>query len=170
MSNGLQLNSFYTWSKSLDTSFGNAGGTAYVLGDFTNKHQRDGQTGFSRPQRFIAAANYVFPHAAIGNHLVGSAVNGWSASAIVTIQSGNPLVLAGTNSANYAGISGSGRDEAEVTCPYCQVVTPGGVKNKLTNYFNRSCVSSVYPASPDGGGTTLFGNARPGHGLRSRPA
>ena len=162
MSRGLQVITSYTWSKSLDTSFGNAGATSDVLGDYTNKHQRYGQTSFNRPQRFVLAANYELPQTSFGNHFTRSAENGWSVSTVVTVQGGNPLVLAGTNSTNYAGITGSDRDEAEVSCPYDQVVTKGDVKKKLKTYFNTSCVSSVYPASPDGGGTTLFGNARPG--------
>ena len=147
LSHGLLFTASYTWSKSLNDS-------SNIVGNNLVHHSHYGPTSLNRPQRFIASFVYQLPSPVKHESGSGLLLNGWNLSGVATIQGGLPLTLSGLNSANAYGITA---DQAEVTCPNNQLVTPGSVKSKLSNYFNKSCFGSYLPLG-DGGNTTQFGN------------
>jgi hypothetical protein len=98
MSNGLEFNMNYEWTKSMDlNSLGSQGG--FVLPDSLNPKENYGLSDFDVRQHYAATAVYT-PHAR-GNRLV----SGYQLSTIIQYQTGNPVnILASSSSFN--GITG----------------------------------------------------------------
>ena len=84
----------------------------------------------------------------------------WSLSAIATIQSGNALTIAETNSSNVFRIS-EDRAQRNATCSASKLVHQGSVESKLNTYFNNFCFTSPPIIGSDGIGTA-FGNSATG--------
>ena len=90
LSQGLQFDTSYTWSKSLDTNSLNSSGFAVQ-----NSYDIAGQYGlsdFDARHRFILRANYSLPFT--GNVLT----RGWQIATVVQSQSGNPANIVTSNS------------------------------------------------------------------------
>ena len=98
MSNGLEFNMNYEWSKSLDiNSLGSQGGLNLV--DSNNPSLNYGLSDFDVRQHYAGTAIYMLPFKR--NQLVA----GYQLSTIVQYQTGNPVnILAGSSSFN--GITG----------------------------------------------------------------
>jgi outer membrane receptor protein involved in Fe transport len=87
LSNGLQFQAAYTWSKSIDdaSSFENE------LNPLNYRLSRS-LSYFDAPQRFVLSYFYQFPK--IGSRGIASKfVNGWESSGILTFQSGFPVPI-----------------------------------------------------------------------------
>jgi hypothetical protein len=164
---GLQFLAAYTLSHAYSTAARNtaAGGTSGVTGDQNNKLANYGLSEFDREHRFVLSFLYQLPGK---NSLLG----GWAVSGVVTLQSGLPLTLTGTNAANVAGIT-SDRAFLAPGCTYQDLSTPGAVDAKLGNYFNRACIfrnaagAAAWPIVGADGVATTFGNS--GVGIVSGP-
>ncbi len=91
---GLQFNTSYTYSKSLDWTSQN--GQGIVIQDSLNPRGDKGLSDFDARNRFVINFLYAFPFKR--NRLV----DGWQLGGIIQEQSGNPVNLL----ANAAGISG----------------------------------------------------------------
>jgi TonB dependent receptor/Carboxypeptidase regulatory-like domain/TonB-dependent Receptor Plug Domain len=159
---GLQFLASYTFSKTLDTDGADvnsiSSGTALTLGDQNSPRQRWGRASFDRTHRFVFSTTWTLPSLARG---VPRAILGdWSLAAIATIQSGNALTIAQTNSTNVFGISGD-RAQLSGTCSKSQLVRGGTVESKLEGYFNAGCFTSSPVIGADGIGTS-FGNSATG--------
>ena len=90
LSRGLQLNTSYTWSKSLDTNSLNSSGFAVQNGyDIPNQY---GLSDFDARHRFVLSATYALPFA--GRVLT----RGWQLATVVQSQSGNPVNIVTSNS------------------------------------------------------------------------
>jgi hypothetical protein len=82
----------------------------------------------------------------------------------MTLQSGLPLTLTGTNGSNIAGIT-SDRAQMAPGCTYQDLSTSGSVDSKLNGYFNRNCIyrnaagAAIWPAIGNDGVATAFGNS-----------
>ncbi|HEX6896103.1 MAG TPA: carboxypeptidase regulatory-like domain-containing protein [Bryobacteraceae bacterium] len=99
LSKGLQLNGDYTWSKSLDdNSRSNNITSTFLPQDSYNLRNEYGPSDFDVRSRFAINAIYLLPFK--GNR----AVEGWSISSIVQLQTGNPLNFHTTNSA-FTGLT-----------------------------------------------------------------
>ena len=98
MSNGLEFNMNYEWSKSLDiNSLGSQGGL--TLPDSNNPSENYGLSDFDVRHHYAGTAIYMLPFKR--NRLV----SGYQLSSIVQYQTGNPVnILAGSSSFN--GITG----------------------------------------------------------------
>jgi hypothetical protein len=96
------------------------------------------------------------PHSGIPHTLLAD----WSLAAVTTIQSGNALTIADTNSSNVFGIT---QDRAQLsgTCTKDELVNRGAVASKLNDYFNQSCFANPPVIGGDGMGTG-FGNSATG--------
>jgi hypothetical protein len=160
---GLQFQAAYTFSKDLETDGMNGGLVSGVTptGDWSNPRRDYGPAFYSRPHRIVANYTYQFPSVHSGGSIVQNILNGWQTAGILTIQSGQPLTIIGTNSHNYAGIT-SDFGEISSNCSF-NIETPGSVQKKLINYFKKSCIAA-YP-TVDPSGTTGFGNAPIGNML-----
>jgi hypothetical protein len=162
LSHGLQFLASYTFSKTLDTDGASinqtSSGNALTLGDQNSPRQRWGRASFNRPHRFIFSTTWTLPSPPRG--LPRTLLGGWSLAAIATIQSGNALTIAETNSTNIFGIS---EDRAELSgqCTKGPLVRGGAVESKLNGYFNASCFTTPPIIATDGIGTA-FGNSATG--------
>jgi hypothetical protein len=162
LSHGLQFLASYTFSKTLDTDGADinstSSGNALTLGDQNSPQQRWGRASFDRTHRFVFSPTWALPTP--NGHALGSFLGDWSLSAIVTVQSGNALTIAETNSSNVFGIS-EDRAQLSATCSANTLVQKGSVESKLNNYFNSSCFTSPQVIGGDGIGTA-FGNSATG--------
>jgi hypothetical protein len=159
---GLQFLGSYTFSKTLDTDGADinstSSGNALTLGDQNSPRQRWGRANFDRTNRFVFSGIWVLPGPARG--VARAVFGGWAMDAIATLQSGNALTIAETNSTNVFGIS---EDRAQLSgaCPNGGLVREGPVRSKLNAYFNAACFSSPPIIGADGIGTA-FGNSATG--------
>jgi Carboxypeptidase regulatory-like domain len=162
LSHGLQLLASYTFSKTLDTDGADinatSNGGALTLGDQNSPRQRWGRASFNRTHRFVFSGTWGLPSPSAG--LQRAVLGGWATAAVVTIQSGNALTVADTNTNNVFGIS---QDRAQLSgaCSKEQLVKGGPVNSKLAGYFNAACFATPPVIGSDGIGTG-FGNSATG--------
>ncbi len=162
LSRGLQMLASYTFSKTLDTDGSNINGTsagnALTKGNQNSPAQRWGRASFDRTHRFVLSGVYAFPSPSEGfsKALFGA----WSASGVLTLQSGTALTIFYNNSSNVFGISDD-RAELVTGCTKGNLVTSGSITGKLRKYFNTSCFSAPPIVGADGIGTT-FGDSATG--------
>lgn len=161
---GSEVQVAYTWSRSLsDTvaaSTGPNGGTR--VGNQNDPRADYGPDQFARPNRLIANFVYQIPTHFRPTSLAGETLGGWTATGVITIQSGHFLYVTNTNALNAFGINSTEQDFAQLTPGCTQVGTRGSVTSKLNNYFNQSCFSPTYPVIGADGVATGFGNSKPG--------
>jgi hypothetical protein len=173
LSHGVQFLAAYTYAHAYSTSGRStaAGGTSGITGDQNNKMANYGPSEFDREHRLVVSFLYQLP-GPHGNALLRRAFGGWMASGVLTLQSGVPLTLTGTNGSNIAGIT-SDRAYMAPGCTYQDLSTPGSVHSKLNNYFARNCIyrsaagAAIWPAIGSDGVATAFGNS--GVGIVSGP-
>jgi hypothetical protein len=162
LSQGLQLLASYTFSKTLDTDGssvnGISAGNTFTKGDQNSSEQRWGRASFDRTHRFILSAVYSFPSPS--RRIAKALFGGWSASGVLTLQSGTALTIAYSNATNVFGIS-TDRAQLAPGCSPSSLVSPGSIQNKLTKYFKASCFTTPPVIGADGIGTD-FGNSRTG--------
>jgi hypothetical protein len=159
---GLQGLASYTFSKTLDSDGssinGSSAGNTLTLGDQNSPGQRWGRASFDRTHRFVLSAVYDVPSPT--QHWAKVVFGDWSASGVLTLQSGPALTIAYTNLTNVFGIS---EDRAQLVqgCNKSNLVSSGSVKSKLGNYFNAPCLTTPPVIGADGIGTA-FGNSSTG--------
>lgn len=148
MSHGLQYGIAYTYSKDLTNASGNGTfpGKGSITGDAYNLMQNYGPADFATPQRFVGNLVWDIPYPFQGfSHPI---LSGWSASGVLTIQSGTPLTLTSANSGTIYSTTGNAQ-----ICPgytYGQIVTPGSTQSKINHYFNTAAVSCLPDAIGNG--------------------
>ncbi len=96
MRNGLQFNTSYTWSKSIDTNSLNSQGV--ILQNSFNVAADRGLSDYDARHRFTLSGIYALPFKA------NRWVSGYQFSAVVQLQTGNPINLYTTNN-SYTGLS-----------------------------------------------------------------
>jgi hypothetical protein len=90
LSRGLQFDTSYTWSKSLDTNSLNSSG--FAVQDSYDIPNQYGLSDFDARHRFVLSAMYDLP-------FTGHALTrGWQIATVVQSQSGNPVNIVTTNS------------------------------------------------------------------------
>lgn len=95
LSNGLQFNASYTWSKSIDYNSQSSQGV--TLQDSFNLRGDRGLSDFDARHRFVISGLYEIPFK------TDRAIGGWQLSLIVQSQSGNPITLLAGNAGALAG-------------------------------------------------------------------
>ena len=164
LSNGLQFLASYTFSKTLDTDGAQTNLTAaangITIGNQNDPQVRYGPPDYSRPHRFTLAGVYDLPKPKTEEGFVGHLLGGWELAGVLTIQAGQQITILDTNANNVFGIS---EDRAQIVagCTKGQLVTPGSVNRKLTDYFNTACFSTPPVIGSDGIGTA-FGDSGTG--------
>lgn len=104
LSHGIQINSTYTWSKSMDlNSLGSQGG--YTLQNNFDPKADYGLSDFDARNHFVFSGTWNLPFH--GNRLY----DGWLLANITQLQSGNPLNV--TTTSTYSGVSGTTRPTLE---------------------------------------------------------
>ena len=109
LSHGVQVNSTYTWSKSMDVnSLGSQGG--YNLQNNFDPHGNYGLSDFDVRNHFVFSGTWDLPFR--GNRLK----EGWLLANITQLQTGNPLNV--TTTSTYNGVSSPGTIRPTVVGPY----------------------------------------------------
>jgi hypothetical protein len=90
LSRGLQFDSSYTWSKSLDTNSLNSSG--FAVQDSYDIANQYGLSDFDARHRFVLSGSYALPFT---GHVL---TRGWQIAAVVQAQSGNPVNIVTSNS------------------------------------------------------------------------
>ena len=161
MSNGLEFNMNYLWSKSMDiNSLGSQGG--FVLPDSTNPKENYGLSDFDVRQHYAGTAIYNFPFKR------SRFVSGFQLSTIMQYQTGNPVnILASSSSFN--GITGLvrptqvgpisiSRHQVGGVTNVTYIQNPGGLAYggdicDLTNYTS-ACSYEIQGTQANAAGTT----------------
>jgi hypothetical protein len=150
LANGLQGLISYTYSHSLDDFSGDASGTSdvnAVPGNQSTLNNR-GSSDFDRRQRFVLSGVYNLPKLYRGSSgPVWDIANGWTLSAIVTIQSGTPFSVL-TSSTAFV----NARADWNPAEPNCAPAGSDGVESRLNAYFDVSCFAPA--TAPGDFGTT----------------
>ena len=125
LTRGLQFNSSYTWSKSLDYNSFSTGGI--IAQDSYNLRAERGLSDFDARHRFVFSAIYDFPFS--GNQLV----EGWQSAVIVQSQSGSPINIV-TNDSTVNGVPGTLRPD---------VTGPINIIGSVDRWFDTSVFTAV---------------------------
>ena len=154
-SRGFFFSTFYTFSKTLNSSDGdNSGGGVAPL---QNRNLEKGRAGFDRNHRYIATVNYELPFGRgkkyMGNSRIGNVIfGGLELSTVQTFETGNPLNFSFANSPNnyYPGFAGARRPNLVGTPDYdFSLWNNGGpdrfVLNNRPAVINQSAFA--YPAA-----------------------
>jgi carboxypeptidase family protein len=125
LTNNLQFDASYTWSKSLDSSSFSTGGV--VTQNSYDVAGSRGLSDFDARHRFVTGVLYELPFR--GNRWV----EGWQIAAIVQSQSGNPVNIVTTNS-TVNGVAGTLRPD---------VNGPINVPGRVDAWFDTSVFTPV---------------------------
>ncbi len=152
-SNGIGLNTFYTYSKALDNDDNESQSTG---ADFYNRSLEKAQSGFNLTHRFINTVMYDLPFGK-GRHFMnrGGVLNaifgGWELNWNDTLQSGLPFSVTYAGSPNMY-LPGGGVSRPNILVPYSQAIVnpwnigPNRFPTSAQNpYLNASAFA--YPAS-----------------------
>ncbi len=149
---GLTSTVGYTWSKQMDTFFGESGeGGVQAIGGQWHPEYSYGPSDANHPNRFVAAWVYELPGSSLSNHFLREAFGGWQLNAITTFESGSPVTVFNgyTSSFDYMG---------DVPDQTCNANLPKGDRS-FTHYFNTDCYVDPAP-DPVTGIATHRGNER----------
>ena len=147
MSRGMFFSTFYTFSKTLNSSdTDNSGGGVAPI---QNRSLEKGRAGFDRNHRFIATVNYELPFGRgkkwIANSRMGNVIlGGMEISTVQTLETGNPLNFTYANSPNnyYPTFAGNRRPNLVSTPDYdFSKWNNGGGDRFVTN--NRPAVIDI---------------------------
>jgi hypothetical protein len=136
----------YTWSKTLDDASGITAGDQ--LPGYANHNRRDLDKSISAldiPHRVVASFEYELPFGAGERFasrpgLLRAVAGGWTLNGIATLQSGPPIAITSeTNRTSSFG--GSQRPHSTGVSSR----TPGGVRERLDNYFDGAAFSHAAP-------------------------
>jgi outer membrane receptor protein involved in Fe transport len=135
---GLQFNTSYSWSKSIDDNSRNNQGL--VIQDSNNIRGDRGLSDFDARNRFVVSGIYELPFK--GNRLK----EGWQISMIQQLQSGNPINFHTSNTA----LTGSANLRPSVTGPVITGISPGtnGAATSIDYIQNPSVF--IYPGAAFG--------------------
>jgi hypothetical protein len=151
-SHGLQMLLSYTWSHSMDDYSGSdVSDIGVVPGNMVNEQSNYATSDFDRRHRFVASYLYNLPDAYHGSSAFGKkALNSWSVSGIVTLQSGLPVSIFGR-----ADFFVSTRADLAPGRTLESAIKSGNVADRLGNnnnpYFDTSAFTQPPLFTPDWG-------------------
>jgi hypothetical protein len=135
---GLTSQVSYTWSKQMDTFFGESGeGGQHAIGGQWHPNWSYGPSDANHTNRFVAAFTYELPGKTLGNRWVREAIGGWQINSITTFESGAPTTIFNGYTQSYDGMG-------DVPNQTCNANISRGSRT-FTNYFNTGCY--VEPAA-----------------------
>jgi hypothetical protein len=142
----------YTFSKQLDTYFGQGGYDNYTaLGGQWHREWSYAESDANHPHRLVAAVTYELPGRNLGSRILREAVGGWQINTIATFESGSRVTVwnGDTSSYDYMG---------DVPDRVCSGNLSGGDRT-FTHYFDTSCFVNPPSISPDTNIATHRGNS-----------
>jgi hypothetical protein len=136
LSHGLQFQSNFTWSKTIDTiSSGNVSFGPPLLPDPFDLRYNRGISALNVPFIWVSNVIYTSPSLNDKNPIIRQILGSWELSGIVTLQSGFPFTInAGSGSNNSDAQQGGDRADIVPGQPYD--VRQGSQSNWLAHYFN----------------------------------
>ena len=155
MSRGLYFNTFYTFSKTINSADTDNGGGG--VAPIQNRGLEKGRAGFDRNHRYIGTVNWALPFGAgkkyaSSNRFVNAIIGGVEISWIQTLESGNPLNFgfAGSSANYYNTFAGARRPNLVGTPDYDFSKWNNGGPDRFT-LQNRPAVidqsAFAYPAA-----------------------
>jgi Carboxypeptidase regulatory-like domain len=135
---GLTSEVNYTWSKQMDTFFGESGESGVqVLGGQWHPEWSYGPSDANHTNRFVAAVMYQLPGRNLSSRLLREVVGGWQINTIATFESGSPVTVWNgyTSSFDYMG---------DVPDQTCNGNLARGDRS-FTHYFNTNCYVNPAP-------------------------
>ena len=156
--NGLQVETAYTWSKTIDeTSTGN---TAFntAVNDQTSLRDSRALSDFDRKHRLTIEYLYELPFLKTSQGVTRTVLAGWTASGLTTFQSGTPFTVLDSGAASAYGLAGTGTPTTpEIVGSVPQGLTSGGIESRVrTSYLKPSNFAPAPAVGSDG--STGFGN------------
>jgi Carboxypeptidase regulatory-like domain/TonB dependent receptor/TonB-dependent Receptor Plug Domain len=150
-SQGLVLNSFYTFSKVLDDCDSDSG-TCSGVAPIENRNLNKGRAGYDRSHVIVANATYELPvgkgrhflnHSRVGDLVLG----GWELAWVQTFETGNPIGFSFTNSPYNYYPSSIGNYVPNLTCS--GISMPGFGLGTLIGgaRFNQALENPVLPVN-----------------------
>jgi hypothetical protein len=122
----------YTWSKQMDTFFGENGeGGQHAIGGQWHPQWSYGPSDSNHTNRFVAAFTYELPGKTLGNRALREAIGGWQVNSITTFESGAPTTVWNEYTQSYDGMG-------DVPIQTCNGNLARG-KRAFTSYFNTDC-------------------------------
>jgi outer membrane receptor protein involved in Fe transport len=145
---GLQMLLSYTWSHSIDDYSGSdVSDMSVIPGNMVNEQSNRASSDFDRRQRFVASYLYNLPDAYRGSSAFGrKALNSWSVSGIVTLQSGTPFSIFGQDTGFVAT-----RADLATGRTLGSAIKSGNVENRLNAYFDPTAFVQPTAYTPDWG-------------------
>ena len=156
LSHGLQFQSNFTWSKTLDiASSANVSFGTNQLGDPFYLPWNYGISSQNFPLVWVSNFIYTTPALHGHNQLIQQALGSWEVSSIITAQSGSPFgVSAGFGNNNSEALQYEGRADR---IPGQQLaVRQGGRSHWLNNYFNINAFQENAPGTFGSSGKNLM--------------
>ncbi len=153
-SHGLQFQSNFTWSKTMDTSSQGSLAWTNSIADPFDLSENRGVSDLNIPLISITNAIYETPSLRGSNALVKSLLGSWEVSAIYTAESGRPFGIVGGYGNNNSEALEYG-DRADVTGqPYG--LRQGGKSHWLNEYFNPAAFRPNAAGTFGDSGRNLF--------------
>jgi hypothetical protein len=150
LTQGLQMNSSYVWSHTLDVSTdSNGGGAPMIPYDWKDDY---GNSNWDIRHRFLASFVYDIPFIAVSNPALKTIFTKWQANGIITIQTGIPFNVTTASDTANTGLPGTDRPNL-VTTP-----TDDCGRGNLVGCITASAftVNNLYPIAPT---NFAYGNA-----------
>ena len=150
-SQGVVLNSFYTFSKTLDDCDSDSG-TCTGVAPVENRNLAKGRAGYDRSHVFVTSATYELP---VGkgrrwvnsNKFLDYAIGGYELAWIQSFMSGNPFGFGFSNSPNNYYPSSIGNQVPNLTCDHISMPAYG-LGNLIGGArFNQALENPVLPVS-----------------------
>jgi hypothetical protein len=158
LSHGVTFQGAYTFSRAFTNLTSNQGAGGSNSNDPNDLRQQYGLNPSYRPHRFVLNYSWDIP----SGHLKGAGaqvLGGWNVSGLTTIQDGQPMSLYDSAGGGVYGLTGGvSRVQMAPGMTYASLVTPGGVENRLNNYFNQSALANI-PYIGSDPGATVWGNS-----------
>ena len=142
----------YTWSKQMDTFFGESGESGVqVIGGQWHPEWSYGPSDGNHTNRFVAALMYELPGKTLSNRLLRAILGGWQISTITTFETGAPVTILNgyTSSFDFMG---------DVPDRVCNANLGRGDRN-FYHQFDTDCFVEP-PPDPDTGIAIHRGNER----------
>jgi hypothetical protein len=137
-SDGVYLQTAYTFGKSIDngsgSSFGDELNGLLDVGDLLNAASNKGLSDFDRTHRLVISYNYELPFARWLSSWPRALVDGWSINGVSTFQSGTPFLIA-----DFGAFSLQDTDfvnGSRATIGSGAILTTGSVRDRLDNFVN----------------------------------
>jgi len=149
LSHGLQLQSWFTYGKSIDTTGdaqgGDEGGQNASAGqDALHQKTQRGPSNFDVTKNWRVNGIYNLPNFVSSRGALEKIANGWWLSGILSVQSGYPFDVRYSGNRSNDGLFGSGQDSLSLA--------PGRTPYSITNGVSSGCGTGATRAN---GGTAI---------------